>query len=134
MCIICSAQALRLRSLEKINVMKQGIKTGADSQYNKMTEMPVARLIISLGIPTTVSILIINVYNMADSCFVSSSFLSYDDSVFKKMPKIKNAIEAENKSFYRIFYCHCSLSQRTHYLSGYFWFAEKTSATSLMVI
>ena len=36
-----------------------------------MTETPVSRLIITLGIPTTVSMLITNIYNMADSYFVS---------------------------------------------------------------
>lgn len=47
-----------------------------DEQYRKMTETPVARLIISLGIPTTVSMLITNIYNMADSYFVSKVSLS----------------------------------------------------------
>lgn len=36
-----------------------------------MTETPVWKLIITLGIPTTISMLITNVYNMADSYFVS---------------------------------------------------------------
>ena len=36
-----------------------------------MTETPVWKLIISLGIPTTVSMLITNIYNMADTYFVS---------------------------------------------------------------
>ena len=37
-----------------------------------MTETPVWRLIITLGIPTTVSMLITNIYNMADTYFVST--------------------------------------------------------------
>ncbi len=41
-------------------------------QYIKMTETPVWRLIITLGIPTTVSMLITNIYNMADTYFVST--------------------------------------------------------------
>lgn len=41
-----------------------------------MTETPVAKLILSLGIPTTVSMLITNIYNMADSYFVSQVSLS----------------------------------------------------------
>lgn len=41
-----------------------------------MTETPVAKLILSLGIPTTVSMLITNIYNMADSYFVSHVSLS----------------------------------------------------------
>ncbi len=56
--------------------MSQNINTGADSQYRKMTETPVAKLIISLGIPTTISMLITNIYNMADSYFVSQLSLS----------------------------------------------------------
>lgn len=51
-------------------------KTNADAKYIRMTETPVARLIISLGIPTTISMLITNIYNMADSYFVSKLSLS----------------------------------------------------------
>ncbi len=53
--------------------------TATDSrelQLRKMTETPVSRLIISLGIPTTISMLITNIYNMADSYFVSKISLS----------------------------------------------------------
>lgn len=42
-----------------------------NKQYIKMTQTPVAKLILMLGIPTTISMLITNVYNMADSYFVS---------------------------------------------------------------
>ena len=48
----------------------------AEYQYKKMTETPVARLILVLGIPTTISMLITNLYNMADSYFVSQISLS----------------------------------------------------------
>lgn len=51
--------------------MNQKMETSVDNQYKKMTETPVARLIITLGIPTTISMLITNIYNMADSYFVS---------------------------------------------------------------
>ncbi|MBQ4090981.1 MAG: MATE family efflux transporter [Clostridia bacterium] len=37
-----------------------------------MTQTPVWRLIITLGIPTTISMLITNIYNMADTYFVST--------------------------------------------------------------
>ncbi|MBE6536785.1 MAG: MATE family efflux transporter [Ruminococcaceae bacterium] len=46
------------------------------TEYQKMTETPVPRLIIRLGIPTTISMLIANIYNMADSYFVSKVSLS----------------------------------------------------------
>ncbi len=56
--------------------MEQIIETNADSQYRKMTETPVGKLIVSLGIPTIISMLITNIYNMADSYFVSQLSLS----------------------------------------------------------
>lgn len=42
-----------------------------EKQYRKMTEEPVCRLIMKLGLPTTISMLITNVYNMVDTWFVS---------------------------------------------------------------
>ena len=44
----------------------------ADKQYQFMTETPVGALIIKLGIPTTISMLITNIYNMADTYFVGT--------------------------------------------------------------
>lgn len=41
-----------------------------EAQYIKMTQTPVPRLIVSLGIPTTISMLVTSVYNMADTFFV----------------------------------------------------------------
>lgn len=41
-------------------------------QYTLMTETPVSKLIIKLGIPTTISMLVTNVYNMADTYFVGT--------------------------------------------------------------
>ena len=46
--------------------------TNADLHYKKMTETPVAKLILNLGIPTTISMLITNIYNMADTYFVGT--------------------------------------------------------------
>lgn len=40
------------------------------SQYDKMTKEPVSKLVLQLGIPTTISMLITSVYNMADTFFV----------------------------------------------------------------
>lgn len=56
--------------------MEQKNEASADSQYKKMTETPVGKLIVSLGIPTIISMLITNIYNMADSYFVSQLSLS----------------------------------------------------------
>ena len=46
--------------------------TNADQHYKKMTETPVPKLILNLGIPTTISMLITNIYNMADTYFVGT--------------------------------------------------------------
>ena len=43
-----------------------------DLYYDKMTKTPLAKLIISLGIPTTISMLITNIYNMVDTYFVGT--------------------------------------------------------------
>lgn len=45
---------------------------GAQAQYEKMTKTPVPKLVVSLGIPTTISMLVTNIYNMADTYFVST--------------------------------------------------------------
>lgn len=46
--------------------------TKSEIQYKKLTETPVWKLVITLGIPTTISMLITNIYNMADTYFVST--------------------------------------------------------------
>ena len=46
--------------------------TTADKHYIKMTTAPLTRLIVSLGLPTTFSMLITNIYNMADTYFVGT--------------------------------------------------------------
>lgn len=48
------------------------LMTQADLYYKKMTETPVARLIVGLGIPTTISMLITGIYNLADTYFVGA--------------------------------------------------------------
>lgn len=42
-----------------------------NKQYKMMTETPIPKLIVKLGIPTTISMLVTSVYNMADTYFVS---------------------------------------------------------------
>ena len=44
--------------------------TEAEKHYKKMTETSLSKLIISLGIPTTISMLVTSIYNMADTYFV----------------------------------------------------------------
>jgi len=43
----------------------------AEDKFRRMTQEPVNRLVISLAIPTIISMLITSVYNMADTFFVS---------------------------------------------------------------
>lgn len=45
--------------------------TKESQQYEKMVNTPIKKLIISLGIPTVISMLITSVYNIADTFFVS---------------------------------------------------------------
>ena len=40
------------------------------TQYDKMTRQPVSSLVLELGLPTTVSMLVTNIYNVADTAFV----------------------------------------------------------------
>ena len=42
-----------------------------EKQYNKMINTPVKKLVLTLGIPTTISMLITSIYNIADTYFVS---------------------------------------------------------------
>ena len=51
---------------------KAAAVTNADQHYKKMTETPVPKLILNLGIPTTISMLVTNIYNMADTYFVGT--------------------------------------------------------------
>ena len=62
--------------------------TNAELHYKKMTETPVSRLILNLGIPTTISMLITNIYNMADTYFVavSASLLARDRAINVPLP------------------------------------------------
>ncbi len=47
--------------------------TNAEKHYQNMTQTPVAKLILRLGIPTTISMLITSIYNMADTYFVGGA-------------------------------------------------------------
>ncbi|MBO5736820.1 MAG: MATE family efflux transporter, partial [Clostridia bacterium] len=47
-------------------------------QFNKMTKTPISRLVIGLGIPTTLSMMVTSLYNLADTYFVS---LIGDDAI-----------------------------------------------------
>lgn len=46
--------------------------TESQIYYDKMTKTPLTKLIVSLGIPTTISMLVTNIYNMVDTYFVGT--------------------------------------------------------------
>ena len=52
------------------------MKADENKQYYIMTQTPVWKLILKLGLPTTVSMLITNIYNTADTFFVSKISVS----------------------------------------------------------
>ena len=45
----------------------------AQEQFDKMTKTPVHQLVLTLGLPTTISMLVTNVYNMADTFFIGQT-------------------------------------------------------------
>lgn len=48
-------------------------RDSAQEQYDKMTKTPVHQLVLRLGLPTTVSMLVTSIYNMADTFLSASS-------------------------------------------------------------
>ena len=46
--------------------------TQYESQYERMIKQPIPSLILTLALPTTISMLVTNIYNMADTYFVST--------------------------------------------------------------
>ncbi len=52
--------------------MAENTQAMRDAHFEKMTKWPIPKLVITLGIPTTISMLVSNIYNMADTYFVSS--------------------------------------------------------------
>lgn len=52
-------------------LFKSSNKNSADAQFERMTKTPVNKLIVSLSVPTVISMLITNIYNAADTYFVS---------------------------------------------------------------
>lgn len=50
---------------------KDDVETRERKQFEKMTQTPVPRLVISLGIPTMLNMMVTSLYNLADTYFVS---------------------------------------------------------------
>ena len=55
-----------------MNDMKTKTMNKTDAYYEKMTTTPLTKLIVSLGIPTTISMLVTSIYNMVDTYFVGT--------------------------------------------------------------
>lgn len=55
--------------------------TQAEQHYKHMTETPVERLVVSLSIPTIISMLISNIYNLVDAYFVGTLGVSASGAV-----------------------------------------------------
>ncbi len=46
-------------------------RDSTQEQYEEMTQTPVPKLVLRLAVPTTISMLVTSIYNMADTLFVS---------------------------------------------------------------
>ena len=58
--------------MEKVKKKEIDIEERERRQFLKMTQTPMPKLIISLGIPTTLSMMVSSLYNLADTAFVST--------------------------------------------------------------
>ena len=57
--------------MTKVKAKEVTIEELEAKQYQRMIKTPIAKLIISLGIPTTLSMMVTSLYNLADTYFVS---------------------------------------------------------------
>ena len=55
--------------------------TQSEQHYMKMTRTPISKLIVSLSVPTIISMLITNIYNLADTYFVGGIGVSASGAV-----------------------------------------------------
>ena len=61
----------RNQAIDRTGVTEQMMQSKQQiSQYDKMTKTPVEKLIVTLSIPTIISMLVTNVYNLVDTAFV----------------------------------------------------------------
>lgn len=60
---------MKSRKMKKRNAETQQI--AYEKQYHRMTQEPVGRLVRELSLPTIISMLVTNIYNMGDTFFVS---------------------------------------------------------------
>ena len=55
----------------EISIEEQAVEKREREQFLKMTQTPVAKLIVMLGIPTMLNMMVTSLYNLADTYFVS---------------------------------------------------------------
>lgn len=58
--------------IKEMYMKQEQFLSASELHYQKMTQTPVSKLIFQLGMPTTVSMLITSIYNMADTYFVGT--------------------------------------------------------------
>ena len=61
----------RIMQKEMLLESEEMIAERERKQYEKMTKTPIPKLVITLGIPTMLSMLVTSLYNLADTYFVS---------------------------------------------------------------
>lgn len=64
--------------IHQVEESEEAIALREKKQFDKMTKTPIPRLVISLGIPTMLSMMVTSLYNLADTYFVS---LIGDDAI-----------------------------------------------------
>ncbi len=67
-----------IMKVHHIEETEEAVAAREKKQYEKMTKTPIPRLVISLGIPTMLSMMVTSLYNLADTYFVS---LIGDDAI-----------------------------------------------------
>ena len=61
-----------METQEKEKVIdEESVASRERAQFEKMTQTPIGKLVISLGIPTMLSMMVTSLYNLADTAFVS---------------------------------------------------------------
>lgn len=66
------AQQTEVQQTEVQQMEAQQTETQQDRQYVKMTETPVEKLVATLAVPTVISMMVTNIYNMVDTAFVGT--------------------------------------------------------------
>ncbi len=85
---------MKLFTKENVAEDEKQVLEREKKQFLKMTQTPMARLIIGLGIPTTLSMMVTSLYNLADMYFVSLLGNSYATSAASNLLALMSIIQA----------------------------------------